>query len=127
MRRFFPSILSDAVFEYRSYGLVFLWAIVIGGLRVRLLAWLLIGFWISASFHRARFYRSGFEFWRQAYKECPDKPRVLTNYVEAVLQEIERELKAGKTTAEIEGLIDLGTALVNKVVNDFGGRPIPLE
>jgi hypothetical protein len=119
--RFFPYYIIDTVLEYRSYPLVLLWAVFLSvacrswGEPAWLLLWGLIGFWISTSRRRSFYYSSAIEFWRQAWRESPDKPRVVTHFAENVLMEIEREMKAGKTMSDVQPLIDLGTRLVEDV------------
>lgn len=93
------------------------WAIAIGHLAAgaSLAFWFLVALWTIQSFQRAKCYTSAFEFWGQAWKESPRKSRVLTKYAENVLLEIERQMKAGKTMAECDDLISLGTKLVEDV------------
>lgn len=113
--RFFPEYITDTVFEYRSYALVALWGAVLMWTAGTPWLWLLVAVWALQSFHRARYYRSPLEFWGQAWRENPAKGRVITRYAENVLMEIERQMKAGATMEELQGLIDLGTQLVNDV------------
>ena len=122
MTRFFPRYIIDTVLEYRSYALVFLWAVLAGWVAGRpgeffrwWLLWFLVGYWAVVSRRRSRYYSSALSFWGQAWRECPDKPRVLTHYAENVLLEIERECKAGKSWDELQPLIELGLKLENDV------------
>lgn len=129
--RFFPNFIIDTVFEYRSYPLVLLWAVFLGHLAPPAMSvfsrwgllWVFIGWWANTSRRRSFFYSSPLEFWRQAWKESPDKPRVVTHFAENVLMEIERECKAGKAWSEIQPLIDLG----NRLVEDVTQLPAAVE
>jgi hypothetical protein len=113
--RFFPTFITDTVLEYRSYAFLALWGAVLSPFADSFGLWLLIATWAVQSFFRAEAYESPLNFWGTAWAENPRKSRVVMRYAENVLMEIERQMKAGKTMEECQGLIDLGMQLVDDV------------
>lgn len=86
--RFLPNHVTDTVFEYRSYGLVALWALLLALITVHGF-WMLFAafltFWIFTSTERALLYRSELAWWRQAWRESPCKTRTLLGYSEVAM------------------------------------------
>lgn len=101
---------GDSVFEWRTYGLLPLWAILTAWGLPAAVIWSLALLWAFLAFRRARFYRSVIEFWRQAYWESPFKVRTVHFYAMELMGEAERKMKAGEPyeadQAEAMRLID---------------------
>jgi hypothetical protein len=95
-QRFRGDLIVDAVLEYRGYGLFAPWCTFIAVAMPRVALPFIAALWAVLAFRRASFYASPFEFWTQAYNEAPTKSRNQTRYVEQLMLEIERQLKAGK-------------------------------
>jgi hypothetical protein len=113
--RFLGKLITDSVLEYRSYALVGAWAVLVGGLADYAAFWFVVALWGSIAFHRARLYRSSFEFWGQAWKESPRKARVMVRYAEEVMGEIERRMKAGASFDDVRPLSLLAERLVDDI------------
>jgi len=112
VKHFFPSVLADSVFEYRTYGLTTLWAIGLAWSIQTPWIYVLIGLWALQSFRRAFYYRSNFLFWTQAYRESPKKTRVKTRYMEQLILEMERRTKKGQ---DWEALYDEAHRLMKEI------------
>lgn len=111
--RFRGELVTDSVLEYRAYGLFAPWSIVLA-LVLPPAVLPLLGFtWAFLATMRAGFYASGFRFWRRAYQESPAKMRVRTRYVEALIYEIERRMKAGEPT---EYLVNVCMNIQNGII-----------
>ena len=93
--RFFPALIRDSVFEWRTYGAMLPWSIVVITALPRWLVGLLLIFWGVQSFIRAGHFQTNYIFWKQAYWECPHKPRVQTEYCAWIIRETERRMKTG--------------------------------
>ena len=113
--RFLGNMITDTVLEYRSYALVGAWAIGLMPYADSAAFWVLVALWGALSFHRARLYRSSFEFWGQAWKESPRKARVMVRYAEEIMGEIERRMKAGASFDDVRELSLLAERLVDDI------------
>lgn len=111
--RFLPGLMSDSVLEYRMYALFAPWTVFLA--LVLPVAWsVAIGLaWAVLAWKRAGFYSSALNFWRQAYRESPNKGRVRIRLAEEIAYEIERLDKAGEdwTSDRIQSLIIEGANL----------------
>lgn len=90
--KFFPSLLGDTVLEYRTYGGIILWAVFVAAVVPENLLWPLIVFWGIRAWWRSRAFRSGYHFWRQAWRESPGKCRTRIEYSDSLqlrIQELE--------------------------------------
>lgn len=100
--KFFPSLISEPVLEYRTYGAIALWAIF---LVIWLPAWAfppLLGFWLARSWHRSHYLQSGLVFWRQVLRENGvTHTRAHGRYIECLIREMERCMKAGLPWQEL--------------------------
>ena len=108
-----PGLMSDSVLEYRLYGLFAPWCAFLALLLPA--GWLAAAgtFWAVLAWNRAAFYSSALAFWRQAYRESPNKNRVRIRLAEEIAYEIERLDKAGEdwTSDRIQSLVIEGTNL----------------
>lgn len=111
--RVFPGLMSDSVLEYRLYGLFAPWCVFLALALPSLPAGMLAGFWAVLAWKRAGFYSSALAFWRQAYRESPNKNRVRIRLAEEIAFEIERLDKAGEDwiSDRIQSLVVEGTNL----------------
>jgi len=102
VKKFFPMFLDEPVFEYRTYGLHALWAGILA-------AWLpgpaltaLAILWAYASWDRSQHLKSNLVFWRQVLKENGvTHTRAHGRYMEQLLREMERAMKAGEPWEEL--------------------------
>jgi hypothetical protein len=123
--KFFPRLISDVVFEYRTYGampLVSLAAVgaisVIGELPV----WGLIMIWAALSFRRSCYFRSNLEYWARAYYESPKKHRIRIHFAEWLIRETERHWKRGERGKAIEL-----ESLAWKLQDEICGKPVDMS
>lgn len=95
--RFFPSLIYDTVYEYRTYGAMPLVSLLIIGIASvnESAAWALILCWAILSFKRTAAFRSNFAYWEQALKESHSKDRVRAYFVEWCIRETEQAWKRG--------------------------------
>ena len=119
VERFFPSLIRDSVYEWRSYGAMILWAAFIASLP-GIVPYLLIGLWVKWSWERAGYFRSNFIFWRQAYRECPDKKRVQIQYFQWIIRETEQRMKAGANSFDTAPLDREALQLQDRICQNSG-------
>lgn len=93
--RFLGQLVVDSVLEYRGYALLVPWALFLALAIHPMILGFVAALWTVQAWKRAYFYSSPYQFWKQAFKESPAKIRVRTRYVEEIMLEIERRLKAG--------------------------------
>jgi len=93
--RFFPALIRDSVYEWRTYGAMLLWSIAAVSLLPNWAVGILLVIWSCQSWKRARHFRTNYGFWKQAYRECPNKNRVRTEYEKWICLETARLMKAG--------------------------------
>ncbi len=99
--KFFPSLISEPVFEYRTYGLTAVWAIVLASLLPYPVLTALVLLWACISFDRSKFLVSNLVFWRQVLKENGvTHTRAHGRYIEWLIRDIERRMKAGEDWQE---------------------------
>jgi hypothetical protein len=101
--RFFPSLIRDSVYEYRSYGAIPLWGLVVSYFPMWFSGFL-VGWYIAETFRRVGYFKSSYVFWKQAYKECPNKSRVQSLYTEWIIREVERRMKTGHSSLDVAPL-----------------------
>jgi len=112
--KFFPELITDSVFEYRTYGLHAFWAVLLAWLLPLPVAFAFVLFWLGQSCDRTKFYRSNFLFWKQAMKENgPDHQRTAGRYMEHIIRELERRMKARE---EWQGLSEEAFRLQDEVI-----------
>ena len=116
--RFFPRYIADSILEYRTYILLIPWsAFLVCYWQLDPVAVCLIAIiWYIASVRRAMHYRSAFAFWKQAYKESPNKSRCQTRYAEELMKEIERRFKAGERWEDLSELIREAELVQHRIV-----------
>ena len=119
LTRFFPGLIGEPVFEYRTYGLHALWAIFLASWLPRPLLTAFVLFWAGQTFDRCKFLKSNLVFWRQALKENGILHRAAGRYMIYLLREIERRDKAG---LEWQGLASEALELQDKVVAAAGSQ-----
>lgn len=94
--RFFPSLIAEPVFEYRTYGAHAVWAMFLAGFLPIEVLTLLICWFSAVTVYRARFLRSPLHFWRQVVKENGlNYRRGHGRYMEQLIREMEVRMKAG--------------------------------
>lgn len=103
VERFFPSLIRDSVYEWRTYGAMMLWGVFVAYLPEPS-AWILIILWAKWSWGRAAHFQTNYAFWKQAYQECPDKKRVQVQYFQWIVRETERRMKAGQNRFDVAAL-----------------------
>ncbi len=103
VERFFPSLVSDSVYEYRTYGGMIVFAGVIAWLPYTIVC-ALIGFWGARAYIRTGYFRSSYLFWRQAYREAPAKPRIKAFYMEWIVREVMWRMQHGHSSKDVEPL-----------------------
>lgn len=104
---FFPSLISEPVLEYRTYGPLAGFALFLAAVLPPEILTALILAWACLSWDRAKFFRSDLAFWRQVYKENGlSHTRGHGRLIETLSREIERRMKAGEAWEELaqEGL-----------------------
>ncbi len=99
--RFFPTLLRDSVLEWRVYGLIPLWGLIISLFPSMLVALLLLA-WIYLSISRSKHFKTPLAFWKQAAGESPYKLRCQVKFCEELMRECERGLKAGQDVRLLE-------------------------
>jgi len=119
LTRFFPGLIGEPVFEYRTYGLHALWAILLASWLPLPLLTAFVLFWAGQTFDRSKFLKSNLVFWRQALKENGIMHRAAGRYMIYLLREIERRDKAG---LEWQGLASEALELQDKVVAAAGDQ-----
>lgn len=102
--RFFPRLIYDTVYEYRTYGAMPLVSLLIMGIASlnEFLAWAIVIFWGVCSLERSANFRSNLAYWQQAYRESPKKNRVRTHYVEWLIRGMEECWKSGNRERALE-------------------------
>lgn len=100
--KFFPAYLAEPVFEYRTYGAIALFAgILAAWLPLEVLAALIV-FYAAIAFDRSRYLQSNLVFWRRVLKENgTGSHRAHGRYMEQLIREIERKMKAGEPWEEL--------------------------
>lgn len=94
---FLPNFITDSVLEYRTYGLVAMWAGLLAVVLPLELSRVLIVVWAVVTGWRCRYLVTALRFWRQASRENQGIPhRSHARYVGELLKDIERRMKAGK-------------------------------
>lgn len=101
LANFFPSLIAEPVFEYRSYGALVLFA----GLMAWALPPTIVGafllLWFGVSFDRCKYLQSNLVFWRRTLKENGRGfHRAQGRYIEALIREMERRMKTGEDWQE---------------------------
>jgi hypothetical protein len=119
LTRFLPGLIGEPVFEYRTYALHIVWAILLASWLPRPLLTALVLFWAGQTFDRSKYLKSNLVFWRQALKENGIMSRAAGRYMEYLLREIERRMKAG---LEWQGLASEALELQNRVVAAAGSK-----
>jgi len=119
LTRFFPGLIGEPVFEYRTYGLHALWAILLASWLPRPLLTAFVLFWAGQTFDRCKYLNSNLIFWRQVLKENGIRHRAVGRYMIYLLREIERRDKAG---LEWRGLATEALELQDKVVAAAGSE-----
>jgi len=92
--RFLPKLISEPVLEYRTYGVMIFWALLLAwGLPLPVLGALVAG-WACISWDRSRYLKSGVVFWRRVVRENGlGAHRGHGRLMEALILEIERQMK----------------------------------
>lgn len=116
---FFPGLIGEPVFEYRTYGLHALWAILLASWLPGPLLTAFVLFWAAQTFDRCKYLKSNLVFWRQALKENGVRHRAAGRYMEYLLREMERRMKAGQDWG---GLAQEAIQLQDKVVAAAGSK-----
>jgi len=119
LTRFFPGLIGEPVFEYRTYGLHALWAILLASWLPRPLLTAFVLFWAGQTFDRCKYLKSNLIYWRQVLKENGIRHRAVGRYMIYLLREIERRDKAG---LEWRGLATEALELQDKVVAAAGSE-----
>lgn len=116
--KFFPSLISEPVFEYRTYGLMCFWAIALAAwLPLPILGGLVL-FWLCRSVHRCKYLKNNLVFWRQVLKENgTGHHRAQGRYIEQLIREMERAMKAGEPW---QGLAQEAAKLQDEVIARHG-------
>ena len=100
--KFFPAYLSEPVFEYRTYGLMPLFAGILAAWLPLEAAGAFIILWAAISFDRSRYLQSNLLFWRRVLKENgTGHHRAHGRYMEQLIREIERCMKVGEPWEEL--------------------------
>lgn len=120
--QFMPHLVTDTVLEYRSYPLVAFWSLFLAAWIPEWGIVLLAPLWAMQSIERSAFYGSRLAFWKQAFKESPRKVRVRLEYVQALMVDMERRLKAGESFDDLDETIREAMRIQNEVVRNSGGR-----
>jgi len=97
LTKFFPGLISEPVLEYRSYGLLALWGVLLAAILPLPLLTALVLLWAAQSFYRSQYLQSSLKFWRQVSRESGFPHRGHARYVEQLIREAERLEKAGKS------------------------------
>jgi len=95
--KFFPGLIADSVLEYRTYGGIALWAMLLAFFLPLPLGTALVVLWAVQSWDRSKHFQSNLTFWREASRENPFPHRAHARYVEQLIREAERLEKAGKS------------------------------
>jgi hypothetical protein len=103
VERFFPSLIRDSVYEWRTYGGMILWAFLIVQLP-RPVVLILLALWVKWSWTRVGYFKTNYGFWRQANWECPGKIRTRVQYYCWIIRETERRMKAGARSVDMAEL-----------------------
>jgi len=107
IKRFGFPYLHDAVLEYRTYGVLWLWGGILASVLPLTWVWLLAALWAILSFWRAGFYRSNLAFWSRAVVETPGKIRTRGRYIEQMIHDLERQYREqGRSWAEFRPQIE---------------------
>ncbi len=118
--RFFPSLISEPVFEYRTYGLTALWALLLASVAPLPVCGALVILWACISFDRSKYLKSNLVFWRQVLRENGvTHTRAHGRYIECLIREIERRMKAGE---EWQGLSEEAVRLQDEVIRHAGSK-----
>lgn len=112
--RFFSPTISDSVFEYRTYALHALWAVVLVRFLPVWILWPLILVWALESFHRSGYLKSNLDFWRQVARESP-KMRGQTRYMEQLLRWAEDQIKRGESWDRIQPVLDEASRQMDQI------------
>ncbi len=94
--KFFPSLISEPVFEYRTYGLMVLFCYLLARFLPLEVLIALIVLWFGVSLDRCKYLKSNLVFWRQVLRENgTGHHRSQGRYIEQLIRETERCMKAG--------------------------------
>lgn len=96
LTRFFPGLIGEPVFEYRTYGLHAVWVgLLAAWFPLPVLTALVLG-WGAISFDRSKYLKSNIAFWRQVLRENGViTHRAAGRLMECLLKEMERRMKQG--------------------------------
>jgi hypothetical protein len=125
VQKFFPRLISDVVFEYRTYGAMPLVSLAVVGLASvigELSTWGVVFVWACLSFRRSCYFRSNLCYWARAYRESPRKHRVRIHLAEWLIRETERHWKRG----EREKALEL-ESLAWKLQDEICGKPVDIS